>query len=202
MLNLTPTSRTITAKPNSARILEVFALATVAELDEGLNWYADANALARTLDADNPERAAGVIAALSPMMNWERNIMLAVRAYDDGQASGALYKNVDKANKILAGEDPRTILGGNKVRNFFEAIADPESTTAVCIDRHAFDIAVGRVTNDQSRATLSRVGTYTAFQDAYRRAAAHLTRTTGVHHTPAAVQAVTWTVWRRLKSAA
>lgn len=199
MLNMTPTTKTIKAKPSAARILEVFNMATIDELDEGLRWYHDANALARTLDPTRPSRAAGVIAALSPMMNWDRNIMLAVRAYDDGKASGALYRNVEKANAILAGSEPLDVLGGEKVRNFFMAITDPDSTTAACIDRHAFDIAVGRVTNDDSRMRLSRVGVYESFQDAYRRAARTLTRETGVLHTPAAVQAVTWVVWRRLK---
>ena len=180
-------------------MLEVYRLATVVELDYGHNWYRIANALARRLDPIAPVQAAGVIAALSPMMDWDRNMMLAIRAYEDGEASGALFGNVRKANAIMAGADPLEILGGKKVRNFFAAIANPESEEAVCIDRHAFDIAMGRVTNDKTRGALSRKGVYEEFQDAYRRAAKVLTKETGVHHTPSEVQAVTWVAWRRLK---
>lgn len=198
-LTLTATKNTLKAKASAARVLEVWALATATERDHGINWYRTANALARRLDPNRPELAAGVIAALSPMMDWDRNIMLAIRAYEDGESSGALFSNVAKANAIMAGADPLKVLGGKKVRNFYAAIADPESDTAVCIDRHAFDVAMGRVTNDKTRTALARVGVYEEFQDAYRRAAATLTKTTGDHYTPAMVQATTWVTWRRLK---
>lgn len=187
------------ARPRVNAILDVYRLATLTDLDYGLNWYPTAHALAVDLAPENPRQAAGVIAALSPMMNWERNMMLAVRAYRDGEASGALGRNVEKANVILCGADPLDILGGNKVRNFFGAIADPDSNVFVVIDRHAFDIAIGRVSNDATRAALSRVGMYDLFALAYRRAAERLTRETGIHHTPSQVQAVTWCTWRRLK---
>lgn len=198
-LNLTATTRTLKASASAARVLEVFALATLSELDYGKEWYRTAHALAQRLSPHNPSEAAGVIAALSPMMDWERNMMLAIRAYADGEASGALYSNVNKANQIMAGADPLEILGGKKVLNFFAAIANPESDTAVCIDRHAFDVAMGRVTNDKTRGALSRKGVYEEFQDAYRRAAHTLTIREGVHYTPAMVQSITWCVWRRLK---
>lgn len=189
------------AKPNHARVLDVYAQATMAELDEGLNWYRDANAFAQTLDPEHPERAAGVIAALSPMKSWPDNIKLAVVAYESGFARGALYANTTKANLILAGADPLSVLGGNKVRNFYNSIANPDDAESVCIDRHAFDIAVGRITNDESRRALSRKGVYGAFQRAYVRAARIISNDTEAV-APSAVQAVTWTVWRRLKGLA
>lgn len=189
------------AKPNSARIMEVYAQATVQELDEGLNWYADANAFAMTLDPQNPNRAAGIIAALSPMKDWKNNVLLAAQTYENGYASNALTANVAKANAIYAGADPLEVLGGNKVRNFYMAIANPEHPDAVCIDRHAFDIAVGRITNDKSRQALSRKGVYEAFGRAYVRAARAIS-TDGYDLTPSQLQAVTWTVWRRLKGLA
>lgn len=194
-----PMTRIYAARPRANAVLDIYWQANLSELDEGRSWYSTANALARRLDPAAPAQAAGVIAALSPMMNWDRNMKLAVRAYDDGYASGALFSNVAKADRILGGEDPLTVLGGKKVTNFFAAIADPTSPDAVCIDRHAFDIAVGRVTNDRTRAALARVGVYERFADAYRTAAVRLTRETGIFHTPAQVQAVTWVTWRRLK---
>lgn len=200
-MNLTApaANRVYAARPNSQRIVDVYRFATLAELDEGMNWYRTARALAVAISPESPETGAGVIAALSPMMRWDRNMMLAIRAFEDGEASGALYGNVAKANAIMAGAAPLDVLGGDKVRNFYGAIADPNSATAVCIDRHAFDIAVGRVTNDKSRNALARKGVYENFADAYRRAAKQITRETGIFHTPATVQAITWVCWRRLK---
>lgn len=198
-LDLPKTGHVYAANANSARILDVYRQATVAELEAGMAWYADAHALASRLNPADVSGAAGVIAALSPMMPWDRNMMLAARAYEDGTASGALYGNVAKANAILAGSNPLDVLGGDKVRNFYAAIADPTSKSAVCIDRHAFDIAVGRVTNNESRAALGRKGIYERFANAYRRAARVLSKETGMDVTPSQVQAVTWLTWRRLK---
>ena len=186
------------ARPNSARILDVYEMATVPELDAGLHWYETAHDIARGLDPRNPARAAGVIAALSPMKDWDNNVKLAERAYADGRATGALGSNTAKANAILDGADPLEVLGGNKVRNFYKSIANPADPEAICIDRHAFDIAVGRITNDKSRTALSRVGVYDAFGRAYHRAAAVIGRE-GYDILAAQLQAVTWTTWRRLK---
>lgn len=176
--------------PSTAKILKTYRAATDDQIGRGTSWYADAHSLALALDPKNPRRAAGVIAALSPMMPWERNVTLAVRAYADGAASGALGTSVTAANRILAGEDPEDVLRGPKVRAFFATIADPTGTDAVVVDRHAFDIALGRPTDNDTRRALERKGVYEAFAAAYRRAA----RTIGV--APSQVQAVTWVVHR------
>lgn len=196
-----PTKRVYAANPNSARIVDVWRQATVKEMVEGMDWYKDANALAVRLSPADPASAAGVIAALSPMMSWGQNINIAVRAYADGKASGALFSNVAKADRILAGERPEDVLGGDKVRAFYGVIADPASD-AVVVDRHAFDIAVGRVTNNESRQGLSRKGVYASFASAYVRAAKAISAETGMDISASQVQAVTWTVWRRLKGLA
>lgn len=187
-----PATEVVEALPVVENILAVFAQATVAELDEGLSWYDDAHSLAKRLDPANPSQAAGVLAALSPMMPWGRNVQLAVRAYEDGEATGALKGSLAKANRILAGESADVVLGGDKVRSFWKVIADP-TDTGVVIDRHAFDIAVGCVTNNASRGALTRKGVYARFCAAYNEAAETL------GYSPSQVQAVTWTVWRRLK---
>jgi len=196
-----PTKRVYAANPNSSRIVDVWRQATVAELVEGMDWYKDAHAVAVRLSPSDPAQAAGVIAALSPMMSWGQNIVIAERAYADGKASGALFSNVAKADRILAGERPEDVLGGDKVRAFYGVIADPTSD-AVVVDRHAFDIAVGRVTNNESRQALSRRGVYDSFARAYVRAAKTIARETGMDVSASQVQAVTWTVWRRLKGLA
>lgn len=193
-----PATEVVPAIPVTENVLDVYRQATVAELAEGLDWYRDAHKLAVTLDPSDPSQAAGVLAALSPMMPWDRNQALAVRAYADNEASGALFSSVKKANRILAGERSEDVLGGKKVRAFYGVIADP-SSDAVVIDRHAFDIAVGRVTNNESRGALSRKGIYEAFSEAYVEASKTLSDETGMDVSASQVQAVTWTVWRRLK---
>jgi hypothetical protein len=177
-------------KPSTAKILKVYRAATDDQIGRGTSWYADAHSLALALDPKNPRRAAGVIAALSPLMPWDRNVTSAVRAYADGFASGALPNSVKAANRILRGEDPDEVLGGDKVRAFFATIADPAGAETVVVDRHAFDIAVGKTTDDKTRGMLSRKGVYESFAAAYVRAA----RTVGI--APSQMQAITWVVHR------
>ena len=179
-------------RPTSPNIIRVYLAATAQHVAEGLTWYRDAHKLACELDPDNPSRAAGVIAALSPRESWTRNVYLATLLYERGGdlQDGTLSSNLDKARRIYAGEDPLDVLGGAKVRAFFTLINNPDDAETVCVDRHAFDVAVGRKTDDKARQVLGRKGMYERFARAYRRAAEVL----GV--TPAQVQAVTWVAWR------
>lgn len=192
------TDRVYVAKPSPAKIMRVFGQATPAELMRGMTWYDTAHNLAVTLDPANPRQAAGVIAVVSPMMDWARNMEVAINAYQTGEMTGCLYSNAMKANRIMAGEPADEVIGGRKVTAFFGVIADPTSD-AVVIDRHAFDIAVGRVTNDKSRGALSRKGVYDAFAAAYSTAARKLSVELGMPVSASQVQAVSWVVWRRLK---
>jgi hypothetical protein len=168
--------------------------ATVAA---GLTWYNDAHSVAVTLDPRNPHRAAGVIAALSPRIQWARNLELAAHVFaTDGEATGTLGASCRAAAAIYAGADPLDVLSGPKVRAFYALIADPTDAQTVCVDRHAIDIALGvRMTCVERDAyALNRDGLYGRFARAYQRAAEVLS------HTPAQVQAVTWLHWRALWS--
>lgn len=180
--------------PTVANVLSVYGMASADHMREGLSWYLDAHNVAVTLDPDSPSRAAGVIAAMSPMMGWETNKRAAFLAYDRGTADGlGLSRNVAKANRILAGEKPLDVLGGDKVRAFYATILDPHGFPIPVIDRHAFDIAVGKVTDEKSRSTLSRKGVYAAFGEVYIQAA----KVVGVSSSQ--MQAITWVAWREFK---
>ena len=184
-------------RPTTPNILATYALASSEELDNGAQWYPRAHALACELDGGDGRVGAGVLAALSPITPWSRNAVLGRRAFALGRLDGGtLSGSVRKANAILDGADPLDVLGGLKVRNFFEAIANPLSPDAVVIDRHAFDVAVGKVCVDADRGQLGRLGDYARFARAYARAGAILGTT------PATVQATTWVTWRRLKGLA
>lgn len=187
-------------KPSLDNILPVFRAARAEQIAAGTLWYADAHSFALTIARGDIVKGAGVVAALSPQTSWAQNMVLASRAFAEGFASGQTGANVSKADRILSGESPDSVLGwnnpnaksGHKVRNFFRNIVDPTGPE-VTIDRHAFDIAVGEETDSATRGQLGRVGQYDLFADTYRQAA----ELVGV--APATMQAVTWLVWREAK---
>jgi hypothetical protein len=175
-----------------SNILNVFGRATDDDISKGMSWYDDAHTFATTLD-HNVSRAAGIIAALSPMNGWANNKAKAELLYSqNGEGTNVgLFSNVAKAQAIYNGADPLTVLGGDKVRAFYATILDPSGDHNPVIDRHAFDIAVGQVTNSRERGKLSRKGEYTRFAQAYRQAA--ISEAIGASQ----LQAITWLTWRR-----
>ena len=177
-------------------IAKVYALATPEELAAGAAWYRDAQELAYSL-AHGPdhrpgvtlEMVAGVIAALPPLTPWERNKELAVRAVIDHKATGTLKNSIQAADRILSGEPVLDVLKGLKVRNFYLSIIGDRE--AVCIDRHAFEVAQGKRYRNNERPAIGK-RLYVEIATAYRDAA----RSTGFSATE--LQAITWLVWRRI----
>ena len=188
--------------PTVDNILQVFFEANDEQLSSGLGWYAMAHANAARIAHGDVECGAGVIAALSPLTNWDRNVFLAEKAFLDDHASGSFFSNCAKADAIMFGwKDPLVALGGDKVRNFYRAIVDPADPEPVVIDRHAFAVAIGRVATDTERDTmLKRRGVYAQFAECYREAALSLSHLFSEYIPPSAVQAVTWLVWRDTKA--
>ena len=183
-------------------ITRVFRAATPADRAAGQIWYASAHQVAVALDPADPVRAAAVIAVLSPMLSWPRNVVEAGNLYT-GRPVRTLGSNAHKARRILAGADPEHVVSGPKVRAFWKTIADPAEPSAVVIDRHAIDIAAGQVLGDRIRGShLRRTGAYDEVADKYRRAARRLSGELGVRITPAEVQATTWIYWRRERAIA
>lgn len=181
--------------PSVENVLGIYNNASSNNLREGLSWYLDAHNFAKTLDPDNVARAAGIIAALSPMSGWENNKNKAAQLYrQNGDGTGVGMKaNVAKAIRIYNGEEPLSVLGGDKVRSFYETILDPTAQTVKpVIDRHAFDIAVGKKTDDKTRGILGRKGMYDTFAEVYCEAA----KIAGIGS--AQIQAVTWVAWREI----
>lgn len=182
----------MTLTPTAANVLNVFSTADPETMVEGLEWYNDAHAFAKYLCPHKPSKAAGVIAALSPMMGWDMNKRAAEAAFRNLTAEGlGLSRNCAKAERILYGADPLDVLSGNKVRAFYSTILDPAGFSVPVIDRHAFDIAVGARTNDAARSALSRKGEYERFAAVYIEAA----KAAGVGAPQ--MQAVTWVAWRK-----
>ena len=178
------------------RIIKMYRLGNTADA----GWYQEAYRISCQLAQKHntqTERVAGVIAALSPLKRWDKNIQLADDLFS-GRKVGHTTNMVNKANKVASADikDIPAILNGNKITDFYSNIINPTCDNRVTIDRHAIMIAMGGVhLSKEDLISLSNTNKrYTAIADAYRRAAKKL----GVR--PLEVQAVTWVVWRKIKS--
>ena len=178
-------------------ILAWYGMATDVERDAGMRWYEAAHALAASLGhryGYTVDQMAGVIAVLSPNVSWSRNVQMATLAAKDGKASGTFTRNTDKADAIMAGADPATVISGPKVTNFYRNIATRGENDGVTVDRHAVSIAEGREVGDDERGKLVRTTKardgYGEYVEAYREAAYRA----GI--SPAKLQAITWVAWR------
>lgn len=179
-------------------ILSLYRSASFASFSEGMTWYGEARDFAMTLD-HRFHRAAGIIAALSPLSSWSNNKNKAAQFYAqngivqwDGTKNGiGLSNNVRKAERIWNGEDALDVLTASKTRNFFLTIVEPDRTDHTpVIDRHAFDIANGFASSDKDRSPLARKAVYATYAEAYRSAADRA----GIPVQN--LQAITWVEWR------
>lgn len=188
----------MSVKPLTRNITSTYRAATGAERAEGKSWYATAREVAVSLDPGNPVKAAAVIAVLSPRLAWHKNVKAAGEAYA-GLTPRVLGANANKALRILSGENPDTVVSGPKVRAFWHAIVNPGDPRAIVVDRHALDVALGTVLDDEQRGKLlKRKGAYDQVCSLYVRASGILSREFG-EVSPVEVQATTWVAWRRMK---
>lgn len=191
-------------------ILTTYNLATKVDHNYGMHWYAIARDEALTIAEKydvGVDKVVGVIAAISPGLNWGRNLIEAaevVRAFATGQPTpmvGVYGKgNVAKAVRILKGENAMDVFPvktSPKVRSFYDNILYPRSGSEVCIDRHAKALAynygserAGRASDDKLSAVRPREYQYLAWH--YRVLAGRL----GL--IPSQLQAICWVTWKRI----
>ncbi len=179
-------------------ILATFVKASDDDISDGVEWYGRALDLATELDPTNVRRAVGIIAVLSPMTSWPLNVRKAREVYATGTTVG-LSKNVAKAEAIFNGANPDDVVSGPKVLSFYHNILGDNAK--VTVDRHAIDVAYGKVQTDAERAmavksTKARDG-YGLIRDAYNHCAAILSEEMGKVMTGAQLQAIVWVYWRR-----
>jgi hypothetical protein len=173
-----------------SNIIAVWRGATADQVARGRAWYRTANEVATLLAEGNTRAGAGVIAALSPQKTWEANVKLARETFTYQEARGHFRNALDKAERIMAGGEPLSVLPeDSKTWNFFKAIIDPEDADPVVIDRHAHDIVAGERYGERDRG-LSAKRRYATLAHAYREAARRL------GEIPSTVQAVTWVAWK------
>lgn len=186
-------------EPQTRNITRLFREASISDITEGSQWYADAFKLADALGVKYGypvETTAGVIAALSPLQSWGANVNLAARFLDaGGLTSGYLSEGLRKAQAILDGAAPLTILTSSKVSNFYRSIVSA-GMDGVCIDRHAYCLAVATRYPDGDIPTLTPKR-YARVAECFKRAARILSKEYDFSISPAQVQSVTWVLWRR-----
>lgn len=155
------------------------------------DWYGEAHALALELSPGDVWRGAGVISALSPLKKWSLNERYARVSFATGIAQGNMPMHNAIAQRILDGEFTLDVMRGDKTRSFAEAIATSGNGRIATIDRHAHDIAYGRVFTDKERKIGKVI--YREMAEAYREVAEYV----GVSVNT--IQAVTWEQWRNEK---
>ena len=119
------------------RILAHWGNASAADQAAGIAWYDRAADAARTILPSDPERAAGVIAALSPRCQWRINLAWAaavIEAAESGADCPSVHTRTMRAQawRIANGEPALSVLGGPKVRAFYSNIIG--NTDRVTVD--------------------------------------------------------------------
>ena len=185
----------------------ILGWATPNEVKAGRDWYPTANDHARRIGRlaghknreDAIHAGSGVIAALSPMTEWDENLINAHSMAKTGIPQNEPPQQAqDKARSILLGGDPEdhVVKPGrpqNKTYHFYRNIKDPSDPHFVTIDRHAHDATMGHgmVGNDRG---LEQPGRYRKFTEAYALAGSRA----GIS-LPKQAQAQAWGTWKRVK---
>jgi hypothetical protein len=135
--------------------------ATPQEIADGLAFYPGAHGLCRLFSSMHPDvstsHIAGIYAALSPLNTWDTNVANILDVLRDWSAASVntTDANLHKALRIRCGEDPDKVLVGRKVRAFYRAIADPDDTRPIAVDRHLINLALDIVPSKSEQSTLA-----------------------------------------------
>lgn len=131
-------------------------LATEQDIEEGLNWYPEANEFCRVLANKHGltmQQVAGITSAMSPQCSWSVNRQLVNSFLDSGgKAKVTTHERVNKAKKMLKTTDYEEIMsllsvrenGALKTRAFYDSICRPTETDLVVIDRHQIAASLQR----------------------------------------------------------
>lgn len=197
--NISINAQMLNDAPMVANIIAVWnervATLSPSEFAGAVGWYPSAYGwcaeVAKTYGLP-VETVAGIVAALSPNLNWNKNKEQALR-FIEFSVSGkplvgfmAYPANVAKAKRIFDGESPLNVLGGDKVRSFYRNLLLDD--TVVTIDRHALSISLYGLGGGKSGSMVTTSKGYDVAAQAYKTAAKIL----GIEH-PYIVQSVTWT---------
>ena len=135
----------------------------------------------------------GIVSALSPLKEWEKNKEIAVDFILTGDC-GHMGANKRKARQILdcngSDDEILKILNGPKTSRFYMNMMYPDGT-GVTVDRHAIAIAIGRTATDKEQSLTPKA--YEFIEKCYIMTA----ETLGLD--PLHLQSITWLTWKRIK---
>lgn len=165
---------------------------TPGERERGVAWYPRAHDIAVDLARQfhySISSAAAIIAALSPGLDWKRNVLSATRVMQRAGTVSGYGPNQHKAQLLMVGGGPEFILGGLKVVAFYRLIRDGGNDLDVCVDGHAANMVLQRgkrLIRDSDTSPAEQLDVADSF-----RLAAHII---GIR--PCDLQAATWLAWR------
>jgi hypothetical protein len=119
---------------------KLLATTSKHEWKTGLSWYLEAHQEAVSLSQQfglDLEQAVGIIAVLSPMVEWNLNLKIArefIRSKGKKRTAGFMA-NYRKAYEILKRKDYSAIRGP-KVTAFYETILNPRANHPPVVDTH------------------------------------------------------------------
>ena len=180
-------------------ILKVYKVSVNSEQND---WYSEAHQFGVEVSSFlksfknydvTVNQVLGIVSALSPLKEWEKNKEIAVDFILTGDC-GHMGANKRKARAILDcdGSDDKIleILSGPKTSRFYMNMMYPDGT-GVTVDRHAIAIAIGRTATNKEQALTPKA--YTFIEKCYIMTA----ETLGLD--PLHLQSITWQAWKRIK---
>lgn len=184
-------------------------LATPQDIEEGLNWYPEANEFCRVLANKHGltlQQVAGITSAFSPQCAWGTNKEFVKSFLDSGgKARVTTHERVTKAKKMLKTTDYEEIMsllsvrenGALKTRAFYDSICRPTETDLVVIDRH--QIAASLQRPDATYALDANMAQITPVQYNFlSECTREVARSLG--YTYSATQAIIWGTYRRCRN--
>ena len=176
---------------------------------ENNHWYQEANEWAVEVSEFlfkfsgrriSVQQVLGVVSALSPMQEWNKNKDIAIQLIMTGD-TGYMERGKQKARDILSipkmlgihslDSEIKSILNGEKTKTFYENMVYPTRSSGVTVDRHAISIAIGHIADDKEQSIST--GVYTFIENCYIMTA----ETLGL--APLHLQSITWQTWKRIK---
>ncbi len=169
----------LTVEQAAKNITKVARRANHTQWLNGSRWYDEAHEFCVKLakyENLSLESVAGCMAALSPQCAWSENILQTismVRTRRVGKSSSIYPVNASKAFSIVhENVHPGDILGGLKVRAFYNNIVNPRYSKAVTVDTHAARAAFGKHNLDSKEVSfVFRSAGNAIIQQAYRNVA-------------------------------
>jgi hypothetical protein len=167
------------------------------EIKRGREWYGSAKKEIEKLAADtlqSLETCAGVVAVLSPMVEWSVNLKAARRfVKSKGKVRGAGFAgNYRKARSVLKGD--LSVIRGPKVSRFYETLLDPSYPEPVIDTQMIAAFYKGKAYRDDFKVVSQSEKRLEPIRQAVKDLAAERGEKVG------AVQAQIWITFKRLNS--